>query len=123
MNNEEIMINETNEEVNETANEVTAYEPEQTPEAIESQNSALADFIATCLKVGIPVLVAIGLYKNQDKIKAWHGKRKAKKMAKLIAALEEAGYVVTKADEELEYVDAVDDEVEENVPEKTEYEE
>lgn len=123
MDKDEIMINETNEEVNETANEVTAYEPEQTPEAIESQNSALADFITTCLKIGIPVLVAIGLYKNQDKIKAWGDKRKAKKMAKLIAALEDAGYAVTKANEELEYVDAVEDEIEDDVPEETEDEE
>ena len=119
--NEDIMTNEMTEEVNETVNEVEAYEPELIPEVTEEQESDdFSKFIGGLLIGG----AAIALFASRHKIKEWNEKRKAKKLATTIAALESAGYAVTKADEEIvDDAEVVEDEIEENVPEETEDEE
>lgn len=119
--NEEIMTNEMNEEVNETENEVEAYEAELIPEAVEDQEKT--GLLGKLVMLGIGVGAGVLLYKNAPKIKAWQEKRKAKKLATTIAALEEAGYAVTKADEDLVIDEFVEDEIEDDVPEETEDEE
>lgn len=118
--NEEIMTNEMNEEVIETANEVEVLEPDAIDDVVADQDDSL---LGKLLMVGVAVGAGALLYANKDRIKAWKEKRAAKKLEKEIAKFEKRGYVVTKRypwgndaddDVEIEEVEEVLDETEEN---------